>query len=286
MFDLETICYVKLMPPSLVDTAKRQTSMTRNKKQSTIRDDILIERLESLDFVSSLVGLREEMLKIARVFGLKNLSYGVINLPPEINNDRALVVTTYTFEWHKCYFDNSYIDIDPIVKVASSGVSPVDWRSISRKAPAVRAFFEDAQKFEVGSQGLTLPIRGRLGEIALFSVTSDERDDSWDLFVKTNVSYLLIFAWNFHNCVLRILGASSQSPIALSHREATCLRMKALGRTDNEIAGILGITKRTVSFHLESARSRLNAVNAVHAVAKALSLGLITLAHEPMVKTL
>ena len=62
--------------------------------------------------------------------------------------------------------------------------------------------------------------------------------------------------------------------------------MKALGRTDNEIAGILGITKRTVSFHIESARSRLNAVNAVHAVAKALSLGLITLAHEPMVKTL
>ena len=246
----------------------------------------MIERLELLDLTSSLIGLREEMLKIASVFGLKHLSYGTINLPPEINNDRALVITTYPLEWHKCYFDNSYIDIDPIVKVAASVVSPVDWRSISRKAPAVKSFFENAQEFGVGSQGLTIPIRGRLGEIALFSVTSDERDETWDAFVKANVSYLLIFAWNFHNCVLRILGATTQSPIALSHREATCLRMKALGRTDNEIGEILGITKRTVSFHLESARSRLNAVNAVHAVAKALSLGLITLAHEPMVKTL
>lgn len=263
-----------------------EISMSGRQKPSTVQDDILIERLESLEHLRSMIEARDEMFKIATVFGLKNLSYGVINLPPEINNDRAVVITTYSFEWHKCYFDNSYIDIDPVVKVAASGVSPVNWRSISRKSPAVREFFENAQKFGVGSQGLTLPIRGRLGEVALFSVTSDERDETWDAFVKANVSYLLIFAWNFHNSVLRILGASTPSPIALSHREATCLRMKALGRTDNEIAGILGITKRTVSFHIESARSRLNAVNGVHAVAKALSLGLISLAHEPIIKTL
>lgn len=260
--------------------------MSARQKPSTIQDEILIERMEALERIGSMIEAREEMFKFANVFGLKNLSYGILNLPPQINNDRAVVVTTYSYEWHKCYFDNSYIDIDPVVKVAASGVSPVDWRSISRKSPAVREFFENARKSGVGSQGLTIPIRGRLGEVALFSVTSDERDEAWDAFVKTNISYLLLFAWNFHNCVLRILGASNQSAIALSHREATCLRMKALGRTDNEIAEILGITKRTVSFHIESARSRLNAVNGVHAVAKALSLGLITLAHEPMIKTL
>lgn len=106
-------------------------------------------------------------------------------------------------------------------------------------------------------------------------------DQEWDSFVSSNMTHLILIAWNFHNCIMRVIGAATKNKISISHREATCLRLKALGKTDSEVAEILGITKRTVSFHIESARARLNAVNAVHAVAKALALGLISVAHEP-----
>ena len=266
--------------------AQDHASPPRRLATKTPKEEMLIERLDALEHFCSLKDAKGEMSEITSLFGLKNISYGAVNLPQDTNNDRAIVVTTYSKAWHDFYFEHCYIDIDPVVKVGISGAAPVDWRSISRKASAVREFFERAKEFGVGSQGLTVPIRGRLGEIALFSVTSDETDERWDEFLKHNKSLLLLFAWTFHNSMLRVLGASTQSAISLSHREATCLRLKALGKTDSEIAEIIGITKRTVSFHMESARSRLNAVNAVHAVAKALSLGLITLAHEPMVKTL
>jgi DNA-binding CsgD family transcriptional regulator len=245
-----------------------------------------IQQMEALERVENLLAAREALLAFVQATGLKNASYGVMNLPPKVSNDRAAIVTTYAQEWHIYYFQHNYIDIDPVVKVAAAGVAPVDWRTISRQSVAVRDFFESARQHGVGSQGLTLPIRGRLGEIALFSVTSNAEDAEWDRFIQENMNYLLIYSWSFHNCILRAIGASTRPTIVLSHREATCLRLKALGKTDSDIAAILQITKRTVSFHIESARSRLDAVNAVHAVAKALALGLISLSHEPEVSSL
>lgn len=244
-------------------------------------DAALIRLLEAYEDVQDTEHARIECEKILNVLGLKHFAYGVLNLPSETNNDRALIVNTYSNEWKKFYYERSYIDIDPIVKVASSGITPVDWRSIDKTSTAVRDFFHNARIFGVGLQGLTLPIRGRLGEVAAFSVTSDMSDQEWNSFIASNMTHLILISWNFHNCVLRVIGAASKNKISISHREATCLRLKALGKTDGEVAEILGITKRTVSFHIESARSRLNAVNAVHAVAKALSLGLISVAHEP-----
>lgn len=61
----------------------------------------------------------------------------------------------------------------------------------------------------------------------------------------------------------------------LSRRQAECLRWASLGKTSKETALILGVSERTVNFHLYSAFDKL-AVHSKHAaVAKALSLGLL-----------
>ena len=39
----------------------------------------------------------------------------------------------------------------------------------------------------------------------------------------------------------------------------------------------MGVSERTVKFHLENARSKLQAMNTTHVVSKAVSLNLITL---------
>jgi len=81
---------------------------------------------------------------------------------------------------------------------------------------------------------------------------------------------------------LRACGASdSEAAVHLPLREASCLRWKALGKTDEEIGRILGISPHPVRFHLESARARLNTANTTHTVARALSLGLINMSYEP-----
>jgi DNA-binding CsgD family transcriptional regulator len=62
----------------------------------------------------------------------------------------------------------------------------------------------------------------------------------------------------------------------LSPREIECLQWVALGKTYTDIAMILGVSHATIKTNLDAARFKLNAVNLPQAVAKAVTLGLIT----------
>jgi len=92
---------------------------------------------------------------------------------------------------------------------------------------------------------------------------------------------VMVVAWNFHAAALRGCKAEETPPARLSARETSCLRWKALGKTDDDISLILGISSHTVRFHLETARARLETANTTHTVARALSLGLISLSCDP-----
>ena len=57
--------------------------------------------------------------------------------------------------------------------------------------------------------------------------------------------------------------------IDLTDREVATLTWAARGKTSSEIATILGLTKRTVDFHIDNARLKLNASTRMHAAVKA-----------------
>lgn len=57
--------------------------------------------------------------------------------------------------------------------------------------------------------------------------------------------------------------------VALNEREVETLTWVARGKTSAEIAHILGLTKRTVDFHLDNARTKLGAATRTEAVIKA-----------------
>ena len=57
--------------------------------------------------------------------------------------------------------------------------------------------------------------------------------------------------------------------VDLTDREVETLTWAARGKTSSEIATILGLTKRTVDFHIDNARLKLNATSRLHAAVKA-----------------
>jgi len=63
----------------------------------------------------------------------------------------------------------------------------------------------------------------------------------------------------------------------ITERERTCLGLAAQGLRDNEIAQQLGITPRTVLFHLGNARHKLGADNRAQMIAQAFALKVIAL---------
>ena len=63
--------------------------------------------------------------------------------------------------------------------------------------------------------------------------------------------------------------------ISLTQREKECLTWTAHGKTSWEISTILGVSESTATFHLRNVGTKLKANNRAHAVAKAISQGLI-----------
>ena len=77
----------------------------------------------------------------------------------------------------------------------------------------------------------------------------------------------------------RLAGVARQAvwpqEVALSARETEILQWSAKGKTRDEIAEILLISRRTVEYHLENARIKLAVPTRIQAVVKAVAGGLI-----------
>lgn len=77
----------------------------------------------------------------------------------------------------------------------------------------------------------------------------------------------------------RLARVARQRPalpaVHLSEREIEALVWSARGKTSGEIATILGLSKRTVDFHIDNAREKLGVATRIEAVVKAASAGII-----------
>lgn len=67
----------------------------------------------------------------------------------------------------------------------------------------------------------------------------------------------------------------NESPCCLSPRELTVLRWMKEGKTNWEIARILGLSERTIRFHIGSIFEKLDVTSRTQAVVRALGAGLI-----------
>ena len=74
---------------------------------------------------------------------------------------------------------------------------------------------------------------------------------------------------------LKVEVNEPRSPHDLSKREREVLSWTAMGKTASDVGCILGISKRTVEWHLHEVRSKLQALNVVHAIAMAVKAGVI-----------
>lgn len=204
---------------------------------------------------------------------LLNVAYLALHVPP-LTRRQFYSEVTYSDEWVDRYVSQGYVKIDPVMPAAAAGIMPIDWSAIDRSKREVHDFFVDAEAYGVGNQGITIPIRGANGERAFFSINMQATDADWAIFKKENMSILQAVAHFYHNKVLETHGISFPD-VALTPRQAEVLRWAANGKSIKDAAEIMQLSPHTVQTYLEGAKSRLQALNTVHAVARALQLQLI-----------
>ena len=182
-------------------------------------------------------------------------------------------VTTYPMEWVYHYAGRRYQEIDPVVLQARQSMLPFIWNDRSAGAQASREqryFFGEAAEFGIRS-GLTVPIHDSQAGLATVTFVSGERPSRLQQQARQHQNALHLAAIYFHAHARRKLDDPLElDRPQLSPREVACLQWVVRGKSTWDIAEILSISRRTVVFHIENAKRKLNAVTLPQAVAIAL----------------
>jgi len=183
---------------------------------------------------------------------------------------------TYDPDWVQLYLKKDYLRIDPVVQGCYQRFHPVDWKRLDWTSKPAREFQQDAIKHGVGNQGYSVPVRGPNGQFALFTVSHNCTDAEWEEFIRDNRRNMVLIAHEFNRRALDFEPDRAPEPAqSLSPREIDAMALLAMGYSRAQVAETLSISEHTLRVYIEGARRKLGATNTVHAVAKAISRGLV-----------
>ncbi len=227
--------------------------------------------LESIQDVVSFEEFQSASEQLRDILAVKHVVYHWVNSAGE-----RFGAGTYSSEWVDRYLEKDYLRLDPVLFGCFQRFTPVNWKQLDWSSRAARSFFLDALDYGVGSQGFTVPVRGPKGQFALFTVNDDTSDAQWEKFIDETERSLVICAHEFNKKAL-VFDKSEATSLAqpLSPREVEAVTHLAKGFSRAQIAQEMGISEHTLRVYIEAARHKLGALNTTHAVARALSSGVI-----------
>ena len=213
-----------------------------------------------------------ELASIVRGLGFDYCSY-VMHIPFPLAKPAVVWSSTYTAPWLKHYFAHGYLTIDPLLQQLSRNPTPVVWSTTAfTQEPA---FWEEAHAHGV-RHGWAVATHGSTRTMGILSLArSEEALTARELGnVEAQLVWLSQAAHGaITNVEMRTLHAPTERDLTLREREM--LRWTAAGKTAAEIGLILGISVRTVNFHIASTLVKFNVTNKIQAVMTASMLGML-----------
>jgi DNA-binding CsgD family transcriptional regulator len=243
-----------------------------------------LQRVDMLGTKNKLEGILSTLEQVATLEGMQGVSealrdfYEVDHLVYHWVDSRGdqYGCGTYSEAWQQKYMQENYLRIDPVIQGCFQRFHPVDWKPLNWSTKAAREFLKVSAEFGVGNQGYSIPIRGPNGQFALFTINHSCDDESWAKFTLENRQDLILIAHYFNEKALDFEPERQpEQSQSLSPREVDAMTLLAIGYSRAQVANSLTISEHTLSVYIESARFKLGALNTTHAVARALSRGLI-----------
>jgi DNA-binding CsgD family transcriptional regulator len=237
------------------------------------------ELIDMLSKAGTIEEIHSACSALCNEFGFDRFQYGA-RIPTSFVKPYFIFISSYQEEWRARYLSEGYMSIDPTVTHCARHVTPFCWEqitSLEKENERIHRFMGEARDFGLNN-GISFPVHSAQGEFAMFSVASDQDPTRAKLKNLEALPIAHLFTAHLHEAVRKIIE-QQVIPLKQTHltdREQQCLLWTAEGKTAWETSQILHISERTVVFHLQNVAQKLNVVNRQQAVARAVSLGLIS----------
>src|ERR1700682_2062975 len=228
-----------------------------------------IDRLERLTTFDAVMDATERMLGR---YGFAHFSFSGI---PQSSNCLPGVVRAHRIpeELFKVYVERRYADIDPSMRHLRRTTEPFKWLDVpydSEREPQAAELAGLVTDFGL-AQGFFVPIPSPAGTFGNVWMTGPQRVTAR---IKPALHLMALYAFDR---VHRLVGFPRAPRPRLTAREQEVLVWTAAGGTAWQIGEILGIAKRTVDEHAQSASRKLGAANRAQAIAIAVRERLINI---------
>lgn len=234
---------------------------------------VLQDTLEKLDASQTRMELAESILGLRDLLEVEHIVYHAVN-----HEGQQYVAASYSHAWQSFYERENLTRIDPVVLAGHSAYRPINWNTLDWSSKQARKMMFDATDAGVGNQGLSLPIHGPNGQFAILTISQCDTDAAWDSTIRRIGEDLVYLSHAINSKALLLHGSEASGPVAnLSPREVAALTRLASGMNRAQAAEALGISEHTLRVYVEGARLKLGAQNTIHAVARAISFGLIAI---------
>jgi DNA-binding CsgD family transcriptional regulator len=197
---------------------------------------------------------------------------------PRGGGDVPFIAGSLPANWYTHHFRHGYAAADAVFAHCRQSATALVWDGSDadpEDETACPVFFRESADFGL-RHGITVPIHGLGCLWGLVAVASTRaRRSEVDARKLADVHLL---AAHLHEIGHRLATAEAMSQhVHLTERERECLRWTAEGKTGWEISKVLGISERTVVFHLENAARKFGVFGRRQAAARAIALQMISL---------
>lgn len=191
------------------------------------------------------------------------------------NRRHRFFFVNWPADWVELYDNSGWFGIDPLPIEARRRVAPFLLSELTeiKFTPAQSAFMKAALAYG-WREGLAVPIHGPGSLQGL--VTMVTRREAFSLTRADRAVLEAMSRAVWERCrTAEGFGTFDPAPAKLSPREIECLQWAAAGKSDSDIATLIGISPATAHFHIEQAKKRLGVRTRVEAVAVGILNGVV-----------
>lgn len=247
-----------------------------------MKSEVAVGEFESFIMDTSLARTADELflllIKSLERQGYDRIIFSIVNDKDLTPEGRSLgVLHNYPSDWQKYYAEKRFDKIDPVIKYGGITSRPFQWDDLIKnmKLSQRQITFFDQSKEAGLHNGIAIPIRGNRAQLSGMALASSQKIDACDQRL-----YLInAYCQQFFLCYKQLFASDhyvkSLTGELLSPKETLILTWASTGKTDEEIADILFMSRHTVGSHFRHIFQKLDATNRIQAVVKAIAMGMI-----------
>lgn len=241
-----------------------------------------IQLADSFDVIANIKRTQSEeelhniLLKVCQRIGMT--SFGISGIPlPNENVEPFFLLSGWDEEWFERYTSGNYVHSDPIIHKCVSSIEPFTWeKAVTNRRLGAKAqrIMNEAQEFRM-FYGFSVPIHSIHGHQAIVTFGSEhyelsEHDES-------SLHMIAIYA----HAQLRKMKQTMlkenfpREATRVTPRERECILWASDGKTNDDIAELMSISRRMVEEHLARAGDKMMTCGKAHLVAESIRHGII-----------